>query len=54
MSVFAFTKTTEVAETRSNSTVVVALRSVPFTVTLSPPSGLPTVGEIELIVGGLP
>ena len=51
--VVALTKVTEVAGVPPKSAVVVAVKSVPVRVTVSPPRGVPLLGDTEVRVGGL-
>ena len=50
VNVLAFTNVTEVAGVPPRVTAVLAVKSLPVRVTLSPPNGLPLLGEIEVKV----
>ena len=52
-SVVAVRKVTAAAGVPPNVTEVVALKSVPTTVTLSPPKGVPLLGSTAVTLGGL-
>ena len=51
--VVALTKVTEAAGVPPKSTVVVVVKLVPVRVPVSPPRGVPLLGETEVKLGGL-